>query len=174
MSHIITTIVIIMIIILIVVGVGLYLYYKYKMNNSPVNTVATQTTQTTQPITQSTNQTTTQPTDKRTVSSTQSVVAANQLDYIGCYIDKQDARALPTRSPINLDITQCQATAQAAGSPYFAMQNPSNPSNGVATIAQCYYGSGDYNIYGPSSGCTIVDNWGNKLGGYLANAVYSA
>jgi hypothetical protein len=109
--------------------------------------------------------------------------AKNKTNYIGCYTDCADGRAM---SPIDVsgntsagwniawDYNSCQQAAQEQGYQYFGLQYFNQPGEATG-LGQCTV-SNDLTTataQGPATNCGAADASGNVLGNYCSNAIYS-
>jgi hypothetical protein len=104
---------------------------------------------------------------------------ANQpLQFMGCYADQENPRAIPNLQPNPMTIEQCYQSAissskNANATQYIGMQNPeASPTTG---LSYCFTGTGDWNSasqYGPTNCSNETDYLYRPLGGTQINAVY--
>jgi hypothetical protein len=104
--------------------------------------------------------------------------ADQPLQFMGCYNDKTNPRAIPTMQTSPMTIEQCyQAALQSSKNPneiqYIGLQNPeASPTPG---LSYCFIGTSDWNQanqYGPTNCSDSSDYLYRPLGGSSTNAVY--
>lgn len=101
------------------------------------------------------------------------------VEFIGCYADKKDPRALPSRVGYPITSSDAFAAARAQNLKYVGLQAGGMADSSNLDVVQAWGSSdatydkhGKYEAMEGTSNCQKVDGTGLTVGGDWSNAVY--
>lgn len=111
-------------------------------------------------------------------NTTSTTTAIPTPTYVGCFADGivDNARQFSTKANENLNVSQCNAIAKTAGSPYFGLQFWEGAGSTIGNVGECWYGNSSTTLSKLESlGPAVCDKGtdGNMIGEGLANAIYN-